>query len=71
MRTVALAILVCSSTAEFADSEHYEQIRVDGGLTGSSVGVTGRDGAAKCRSRFHTFVGSVGVMQRCDLLLSQ
>jgi hypothetical protein len=45
MRTVALlAIVVCSSTAAFADSEHYEQIRVDGGLTGSSVGVSDRDG---------------------------
>ena len=28
----------------FAESEHYEQIRVDAGMTGSSVGVSDRNG---------------------------
>jgi hypothetical protein len=44
MRTLAIAIVVCSSSTAIADSEHFEQIRVDGGLTGSSVGVSDRDG---------------------------
>lgn len=44
MRTLVLAIAICSSAAAVADSEHYEQIRVDGGLTGSSVGITDRNG---------------------------
>lgn len=45
MRALALAMVLCSGSAAFAESEHYEQIRADGGLTASSVGVSDRNGA--------------------------
>lgn len=42
-RWVALLALGVSAPA-FAESEHYEQIRVDTGMTGSTVGVSDRNG---------------------------
>ena len=32
-----------------ADAEHYEQVRVDAGMTGSSVAVSDRNGSASSR----------------------
>lgn len=45
-RAICLASLlsIVESRAAFAESENYEQIRVDGGITGSSVSVSERSG---------------------------
>lgn len=42
MRGVVVVVLLAGGPA-FAESEHYEQIRVDAGMTGSSVGVSDRN----------------------------
>src|SRR5665647_2306094 len=42
----ALAVVALLDSANaFAESETYEQIRIDAGITGSTVGVSGRNGA--------------------------
>jgi hypothetical protein len=38
-------VLVAASAPAFADSEHYEDVRVDVGLSGSSVSIAERNGA--------------------------
>jgi hypothetical protein len=44
MRTARLILFVVAlAEPAFAESEHYEQIRVDAGMTGSSVGVSDRN----------------------------
>src|SRR5688500_7143318 len=42
MRGLVVLVLLVGGPA-FAESEHYEQIRVDAGMTGSSVGVSDRN----------------------------
>jgi hypothetical protein len=42
MRGLVVLVLLLGGPA-FAESEHYEQIRVDAGMTGSSVGVSDRN----------------------------
>lgn len=46
-RGIALlaVISILDGPNAFAESESYEQIRVDAGMTGSTVGVSGRNGA--------------------------
>lgn len=41
---LSLLALVASSAEARADAEHYENVRVDFGLTGSTVGISGRNG---------------------------
>lgn len=42
---LGVLVFVASSTDAVADSKHYENVRVDAGITGSSVSVSDRNGA--------------------------
>ena len=37
MRWVGVLVVVASSADAFAEAEHYENVRVDAGITGSST----------------------------------
>ncbi len=47
MRThwLVAAVVVAASPSAFAEAEHYENVRVDAGVTGSSVSIAERNGA--------------------------